>query len=54
MTSSIVLSVDDFHNDILTGAYTSHQKTSLEHCSNLSGERIKHAKVLSSTLKDMT
>ena len=57
----IIVDNDDFHTDTLAGANTSHrtdvmyvQKTPLEHCSNLFGKRIKNAKVLSSTLKDMT
>ncbi len=60
MPGVIIVDNDDFRNDTLTGGNTSHrtnvmyvQQVTLEYHGPLCGERVKHAKVLSSTLKEI-
>ena len=57
----VIVDNDDFRNDTLTGGNTSHrtnvmyvQLASLEYRGPLCDERVKDAKVLSTTLKEMT
>ncbi len=60
MPGVIIVDNDDFRNDTLTDGNTSHrtnvmyvQQVSLEYHSPQCGERVKHAKALSSTLKEI-